>query len=84
MGLTEDAKNEIAAAIAIVRADKFEQHARSVLAKHTPKDPPKDPLIEDDPPVNPPPPKDPKDPPTDPPTDPPKTRSRYWGEILDE
>jgi len=85
-----DNEAELAAAIAIVREDRFEQFARTTLGKHKAKeDPPKDPLIDDDPPkdppkdpVNPPPPKD--DPPKDPKDDPPKGRkSAYWGELLD-
>lgn len=87
--LTQAAKAEIAAAIAIVREDRFEKHAREVLGKHTPPtptppptpapdpvfDPPKDPT------ATPPPPK-----PADPaPTDEPKgRRSAYWNEIFPE
>jgi hypothetical protein len=90
MPLTDDAKKEIAEAIAIVRGDRFEKYARERLAHMSkPADPvdppPKDPVFdpEKDPkdPIVPPPPK-PNDPP---PTDPPKgRRSAYWGEILDE
>ena len=94
MALTEEAKAELAAAIAIVREDRFEKYARQTLGKNAPKDPPKDPLIDPNPdpnpdpkdpapkdPVNPPPPKDPA--PKDP--DPkPTRRSAYWGELLDD
>ncbi len=36
MPLTDDAKREIAEAIRIVREDKFEQYARTALARHAP------------------------------------------------
>ena len=39
--LTQEAKDEIAAAIAIVRADRFEAHARGILDKYKPPEPPK-------------------------------------------
>jgi hypothetical protein len=85
MALTDDAKAEIAAAIAIVRADRFEAHARSVMSKFTPPEPkvePKDELITTDPPEKVVPPEKKKEPVVD--TPPPGRRSSYWGEILDD
>lgn len=87
--LTEAAKAEIAAAIRIVREDKFEQFVRS-RTPEPPKPPEKDPIFDPndlpkDPPKDPavpPPPKDPKDPIKD--SEPPKRRSAYWGEIFDD
>lgn len=79
-GLTDAAKAEIKAAIAIIREDRFEKYVRSRAAKPAdpkPTDPPADPKPTD-PPVTPPP-ADPK--PTDPPPDD-KQKSRYWGEIF--
>lgn len=78
MALTNDAKAEIAAAIAIVREDRMDKFMRDRLTKHTKSDPPTDPKPSD-PPADPPPPKEGD------PEDPPKVRkSSYWGEILDD
>jgi hypothetical protein len=55
--LTQEAKDEIAAAIAIVRADRFELHARGILDKYKPPDPPKGDPPKDPPTGDPPPPK---------------------------
>jgi hypothetical protein len=80
--LTEAAKAEIAAAIAIVREDRFEKYVRASISRPAPADPTKDDPIfdpEKDPAV-PPPPK-----PKDPDPEPPKGRkSAYWGEILED
>lgn len=85
--LTDAAKAEIAAAIAIVREDRFEKYVRARQAKPNtetpPANPPADPPKNEppaNPPVNPPPPKD-----TPPDTPPPVSNySKYWGEILSE
>lgn len=94
--LTEEARNEIRAAIAIIREDKFEQYARTTLAKHAPKDeppppePPKvDPPVPPAPPVPPTPPPGPTPPPPKPVDEPPKVdppakrKHSYWGELDD-
>ena len=84
MALTEDARAEISAAIAIVREDRFEAHARAVLDRSAPKAPDKDELIEEeeteDGKVKPPPQK------IKPPEEeaPPAKKSLYWGEILSD
>lgn len=83
MALTEDAKAELAAAIAIVREDRFEKFVRSHTVK--PVEKPKDPVLDDDEKgPNPPPPKD--DPETDPKNDPdkPKSKSAWWGELMED
>jgi hypothetical protein len=81
-GLTDAAKAEIAAAIAIVREDRFEKFARTSLGKHAPKEEQKDELIKPDAEkdketVTPPPEKE-KEKET-----PPVRKSSYWGEILE-
>lgn len=81
--LTDAAKAEIAAAIAIVREDRFEKHVRATLSKHTPPTPPKP----DTPPPTPPkpdaPPPPPPKPDAPPPDTPPKRASLWWGDQLD-
>jgi hypothetical protein len=76
--LTEEAKAEIATAVAIVRSDKQHSMLRDIHTRTTPKvEPPVDPK---NPPVNP-----PVDPP--PPSDPPvpvKKVGLYWGDRLPE
>lgn len=88
-GLTDEAKAELQAAIALIREDRFEKYARTAIKKNTPKpaDPPPPPTPQ---PVDPPPPKN--DPPTPPPpkvdpppTDPPPKKKRmWWGDALDD
>ena len=79
MPLTPDAKAELAEAIRIVREDKFERFARSVMGKRV--EPVPDPLIDpENDPTPTPPEKDPekKDPEVK------VKRSAWWGELMDE
>jgi hypothetical protein len=87
--LTEEAKAEIRAAIAIVRADKTgrvnEATIRKVFQeeaeKWKPPTPPPTPPVNDPPTPPTPPPPTPPTPPTPPVNDPPvKKKSRYWPE----
>lgn len=83
--LTDEAKAEIAAAVAIVREDRLEKFLRGhpLLNPPKPTDPPAPkltdppaPKLTDPPgpkPTDPPPPK-----PTDPPSDPPKVKKGLW------
>lgn len=91
--LTDAAKAEIAAAIRIVREDRFEQYARTAIEKHAPKNdpptPPNPPVPPGPtPPIVPPGPTPPPPPPIVPPMppEPPKKKSRlsYWGEQSDD
>lgn len=84
MPLSDDAKAELDAAIAIVREDRLEKFLRGRFSEPKPIDPPKptDPPKPADP--NNPPPPPPPVPPTDPPADPPKKKSGYWGELYGE
>lgn len=81
MALTDDARKELQEAIRIVREDRFESHARSILSGFKPKEePPKEEPPKDEPPKDAPPKKD--EPPKD---EPPKNRrSSYWGELIDD
>lgn len=84
MGLTDDAKREIEAAIKIVREDKVHEYIRR-SSQPKPADPPA-PTPPAGPPTppggpTPPPPTPPAGPPADPPTG---KKSAYWGELLDD
>lgn len=85
MPLTDDAKAEIKAAIAIIREDRFEAYVRS---RQKPADPPpkEDELIVEDPPKGTPPTGTPAPPAkeTPPKETPPPKKSAYWGEILND
>jgi hypothetical protein len=76
MALTEDAKQELAEAIRIVREDNFEKFVRQSVGK-TPPTPTPDPLLDPNDPTPPPPKVEPNDPPK-------PTRSGYWGELFSE
>lgn len=89
-GLTDAAKAEIAEAIRIVRADRFEKHVRDTLGKHSPAPTPPAPTPPTPTPTPPAPtppapggptPPPVKEPPADPPADPPK-RGLWWGDRL--
>ncbi len=83
MALTEDAKAEIAAAIRIVREDKFEKYARTTIGSYKPKEEekPKEDGLEkpEDKEKAPAPPEKEKE--KEEPKE--KRRSSYWGEIED-
>lgn len=87
MGLTDDAKKEIEAAIAIVRADKVHDYIRrsSKPAEPTPAPTPPTPAPTPtpDPSVPAPPPK-PTDPSVPPAPAPERKVSAWWGELLDD
>lgn len=74
MPLTDDAKKELAEAIAIVREDRIDKMLRTRLAGPKTEPPKTDPNDPTPPP--------PKDDPTEPP-EPPKGRG-YWGELLSD
>lgn len=80
MALSDAAKAEIKAAIAIIREDKLYGYVRKATAGNGPT-PPTSPT----PPTPPGPPAPPAKPPTDPPPNPPAaSRSAWWGEIMDD
>jgi hypothetical protein len=90
-GLTDAAKAEIAAAIAIVREDRFSKHVKSVMDGHkatpapTPPTPPAPTPPAPTPPTPPTPPGGPTPPPALPPTPPTpeaKKRGLWWGEAV--
>lgn len=84
--LTPEAQQAIDEAVRIVREDRFEAHARTVLGRHGGQpagDPPTPPVPPADPPTGGPPAPPVKDPTTEPPK--PTGRPRgYWGDIFTE
>lgn len=83
MALSDAAKAEIKAAIAIIREDKLYGFVRKASGQTATPPPATDPGKPATPPGPPAPPAKPGDPPADPPKLP-ATRSAWWGEIMDD